>query len=173
MKTLHLLRHAKSSWKDAALADHERPLSKRGRETAKTLGRYLRREKIKPDLAVCSTAVRARETLAPIRKKTKLRKVVLEDGIYEVPQEHLWERILTLPEKAESVLLIGHNPALQELALELADAESRARFPAIEAKFPTGAMATFSFEGTWKELRPNGAALAAFTTPKDIGRKHG
>jgi len=173
MKTLHLLRHAKSSWKDAALDDHERPLSKRGRETAKTLGRYLRREKIKPDLAVCSTAVRARETLAPIRKKTKLRKVVLEDGIYEVAQEHLWERIRALPKNAKSVLLIGHNPALQELALELADADSRALFPAIEAKFPTGAMATFRFKGAWKELRPNGAALVAFTTPKDIAREGG
>jgi phosphohistidine phosphatase len=173
MKTLHLLRHAKSSWKDAALDDHERPLSKRGRETAKMLGRYLRREKIKPDVVVCSSAVRATETLAPIRKKTKPRKIVLEDGIYEAPQQKLWERILTLPEKAESVLLIGHNPALQELALELADAESRARFPAIEAKFPTGAIATFRLKGAWKELRPNGAALAEFTTPKGIARKGG
>jgi phosphohistidine phosphatase len=133
----------------------------------------MQQEKIKPDLVVCSTAVRAMETLAPIRKKTKLRKVVLEDGIYEVPQEHLWERIRSLPKNAKSVLLIGHNPALQELALELADAESRALFPAIEAKFPTGAMATFRFKGAWKELRPNGAALAAFTTPKDIARKGG
>ena len=99
--------------------------------------------------------------------------MVLEDGIYEVPQEHLWERIRALPKNAKSVLLIGHNPALQELALELADADSRALFPAIEAKFPTGAMATFRFKGAWKELRPNGAALAAFTTPKGIARKGG
>jgi arginase family enzyme len=119
MKTLHLLRHGKSSWKDEALDDHERPLSRRGRETAKALVRYLRRGKIKPDLVVCSTAVRATETLAPIRKKTKLRKVVLEDGIYEVPQEHVWDRIRALPKNAKTVLLIGHNPALQELALEL------------------------------------------------------
>ena len=119
MKTLHLLRHAKSSWKDTALADHERPLSKRGRETAKTLGRYLRREKIKPDLVVCSTAVRATETLAPIRKKTKLRQVVMEARIYEAPQQKLWKRIRSLPKNAKSVLLIGHNPALQELALPI------------------------------------------------------
>jgi phosphohistidine phosphatase len=69
MKTLHLLRHAKSSWKDPALDDHERPLSKRGRETAKMIGAYLRREKIRPDMVVCSTAVRTRQTLALIPRK--------------------------------------------------------------------------------------------------------
>ena len=104
MKTLHLLRHAKSSWKDEALDDHERPLSKRGRETAKALGRYLRREKIKPDLVVCSTAVRATETLAPIRKKTKLRKVVLEGWIHEAPQQKPWKRIRALLKSAKKRL---------------------------------------------------------------------
>ena len=171
MKTLHLLRHAKSSWKDQALNDHERPLNKRGRKTAKLLGAYLRQAKIRPDLVVCSSAVRARETLAPISKKIKLPKVVLEKGIYEVPEQKLWKRIRALPENAESVLLIGHNPALHELALALADAGLRAHSPSLEAKFPTGAIATFHFEGAWKELRPNGAILAAFTTPKDIAHR--
>jgi phosphohistidine phosphatase len=171
MKTLHLLRHAKSSWKDAALDDHERPLSKRGRETAKMIGAYLRREKIRPDVVVCSSAVRARQTLAPISKEIKPPKVELKKEIYEVPQQKLWKHIWTLPENADCVLLIGHNPALHDLALALADAESRAQMPQIEVKFPTGAMATFRFDGTWKELRPNGAALSAFTTPKDISRE--
>jgi phosphohistidine phosphatase len=171
MKTLHLLRHAKSSWKDPALDDHERPLSKRGRETAKIIGAYLRREKIRPDLVVCSSAVRARQTLAPISKEIKLPKVVLEKEIYEVPQRKLWKVIWTLPETAECVLMIGHNPAFHELALALADAKSRAHLPSIEAKFPTGAMATFRFDGAWKELRPSGAAVSAFTSPKDIAHK--
>jgi phosphohistidine phosphatase len=171
MKTLHLLRHAKSSWKDPALDDHERPLSKRGRETAKMIGAYLRREKIRPDIVVCSTAVRARQTLAPISKEIKPSKVVLKKGIYAVPQQKLWKHISTLPENADCVLLIGHNPALHDLALALATPKSRARLPSIEAKFPTGAMATFRFDGTWKGLRPNGAALSAFTCPKDIARK--
>ncbi len=171
MKTLHLLRHAKSSWKDSALDDHERPLSKRGRETAKMIGAYLRREKIRPDMMVCSSAVRARQTLAPISKEIKARKVVFEKGIYDVPQRKLWKLIWTLPENADCVLMIGHNPAFHELALALADAKSRTRLPPIEAKFPTGAMATFRFDGAWKELRPNGAAVSAFTSPKDIARK--
>lgn len=171
MKTLHLLRHAKSSWKDPALDDHERPLNKRGRETAKLIGAYLRRAKIRPDVVLCSTAVRAKQTLAPISKEIKPPKVVLKRGIYEVAQRKLWKHIWTLPESADCVLMIGHNPALHDLALALADAKSRKRLPPPEAKFPTGALVSFSVDGAWKELRPNGATLLSFTSPKDIARK--
>src|ERR1700716_4011728 len=69
MKSLHLLRHAKSSWKDPGLNDHDRPLSKRGRQTAKMMAAYLRRAKIAPDLVICSTAMRARQTLDPIARE--------------------------------------------------------------------------------------------------------
>ena len=78
MKTLHLLRHAKSSWKDPGLDDHDRPLSRRGRETARGIAAYLRRAKIAPDLVICSTAVRARQTLDPIAKAIKPPKVARE-----------------------------------------------------------------------------------------------
>ena len=83
MKSLHLLRHAKSSWKDPGRNDHDRPLSKRGRQTAKMMAAYLRRAKIAPDLVICSTAMRARQTLDPIAKAKKPPKVVLE-------RESLW-----------------------------------------------------------------------------------
>jgi phosphohistidine phosphatase len=87
MKTLHLLRHAKSSWKDRGLDDRDRPLSKRCRETARAIAAYLRRAKIAPDLVICSTAVRARQTLDPIAKAIKPPKVILEREIYEVAQK--------------------------------------------------------------------------------------
>ena len=119
MKSLHLLRHAKSSWKDPGLNDHDRPLSKRGRQTAKMMAAYLRRAKIAPDLVICSTAMRARQTLDPIAKAKKPPKVVLEREIYGGAQRALWEQLWNLPESAKSVLLIGHNPALQDLALNL------------------------------------------------------
>jgi phosphohistidine phosphatase len=171
MKTLHLLRHAKSSWKDTALEDHERPLSKRGREVAKTMAKYLRRAKVAPDIVLCSTAVRAKQTLDPIAKRLRPARVVFERGIYEVPQRKLWKYLWALPEKAESLLMIGHNPGVHELALALADTESRKHLPPPGGKFPTGAMATFSFDGAWKELRPNGAHLTLFTQPKEIASK--
>jgi phosphohistidine phosphatase len=168
MKSLHLLRHAKSSWKDPGLNDHDRPLSKRGRQTAKMMAAYLRRAKIAPDLVICSTAMRARQTLNPIAKAKKPPKVVLEREIYGGAQRALWEQLWNLPESAKSVLLIGHNPALQDLALELAHADLNKLPASAGGKFPTGAMASFRFDGAWKALEPHGAVLASYITPKAI-----
>jgi phosphohistidine phosphatase len=170
MKTLHLLRHAKSSWKDPGLDDHDRPLSKRGRETARAIATYLRRAKIAPDLVICSTAVRARQTLDPIAKAIKPPKVILEREIYEVAQEKTWK----LPESADCVLLIGHNPGLHDLALALANADSGELVPPRGGKFPTGAMASFRFDGAWKAVQPHSAVLYSYMTPKAMkkeGRK--
>jgi phosphohistidine phosphatase len=111
MKSLYLLRHAKSSWRDPGLNDHDRPLSKRGQQTAKTVAAYLRRAKIVPDLVICSTAKRAQQTLGPI---TKVKKP---------PKRRTCTMGTPLPESANSVLLIGDNPAVHDLALKLADAD--------------------------------------------------
>ncbi len=168
MKTFHLLRHAKSSWKDVDLADHERPLTKRGRATAKAIARYMKRSRIEPDVVLCSTAVRAKETLAPIAKRLKPAKVVFESGIYEVPQRQLWKYLRDLPKKADTVLMIGHNPGLHNFALALAGPDSATSLPPPQAKFPTGALATFSFEGRWKDLRPHRARLVSFVRPREL-----
>jgi phosphohistidine phosphatase len=179
MKSLYLLRHAKSSWKALGLNDHDRPLNKRGRQTAKMMAAYLRRAKIAPDLVICSTALRARQTLDPIIKAAKKPpKIVLVRGIHEGAQRTLWEQLWNIPESAKSVLLIGHNPALHEVALELAPADLNKLLPSASEKFPTGAMASFCFDGAWKALEPHGAVLASFITPKPIAelshdrRKH-
>jgi phosphohistidine phosphatase len=171
MKTLHLLRHAKSSWKHADLDDHERPLSKRGRQTAKSIAADLRRAKIAPDLVICSTAVRARQTLDPIGKALKPPKVVLERGLYEVAQQKIWKHLWKLPESADCVLLIGHNPGLHDLALELADADSAKLVPPRGGKFPTGALASFRFDGAWKAIQPHSAVLLSFTRPKAMKKE--
>src|SRR6266851_6276958 len=171
MKILHLFRHAKSSWKHADLDDHERPLSKRGRKTAKSIAAELRRAKIAPDLVICSTAVRARQTLDPIGKVLKPPKVVLERGLYEVAQQKIWKHLWSLPESAECVLVIGHNPGLHDLALELADAASAKLVPPRGGKFPTGAMASFRFDGAWKAMQPHTAVLFSFTRPKAMKKE--
>jgi phosphohistidine phosphatase len=173
MKSLHLLRHAKSSWKDPGLNDHDRPLSKRGRQTAKMMAAYLRRVKIAPDLVICSTAMRAQQTLDPIAKAKKPPKVVLVSEIYGGAQRVLWGQLWNLPESAKSVLLIGHNPALHDLALELAHADLNKLLPSPSGKFPTGAMASFCFDGAWEELEPHGAVLTSFITPKAMRRLPG
>ena len=169
MKSLYLLRHAKSSWKDPGLNDHDRPLNKRGRQTAKMMAAYFRRAKIAPDLVICSTAVRAQQTLDPIIKATKKPpKIVLVRGIHEGAQRTLWEQLWNLPESAKSVLLIGHNPALRDLALELAHTDLNKLLSSAGGKFPTGAMASFRFDGAWKALEPRGALLTSFITPNSI-----
>jgi phosphohistidine phosphatase len=167
MKSLYLLRHAKSSWKDPGLNDHDRPLSKRGRQAAKMMARYFRRSKITPDLIICSTARRAQQTLDPIIKDAKKSpKVILESEIYGGTQQGLWEQLWNIPQSAKSVLLIGHNPALHDLAVELAQADQL--LPFAGEKFPTCAMARFRFDGAWKALEPHGAVLTSFITPKTI-----
>jgi phosphohistidine phosphatase len=169
MKSLHLLRHAKSSWKDPGLDDHDRPLSRRGRQTAKVMAAYLRRAKIAPDLVICSSATRAQQTLDPIIKAAKKPPtIVLVKEIHAGAQRALWEQLWNLPESANSVLLIGHNPALYDLALELAHADLNNLLPSAGGNFPTGAMASFRFDGAWKALEPHGAVLASFITPKAI-----
>ena len=168
MKTLYLLRHAKSSWKNPGLDDLDRPLNKRGRETAKTMAAYLRRAKISPDVVLCSTAVRAKQTLEPIAKAIKPPRVAFESRIYGVAQPELLKYLRGLPESVECAVMIGHNPGLHDLALALAEAESRKHLPPAEGKFPTGAMATFRFDGAWKELRSNGATVLSFTSPKKV-----
>ncbi len=171
MKSLYILRHAKSSWKDPGLGDHDRPLNKRGRQAAKIVAMYLGRSEISPDLVICSTATRAKQTLAPIVRAINPPKVILERKIFGATQKELWEQLWNIPKSAKSVLLIGHNPALQNLALELARTEKP--LPFAGNKFPTAAMACFRFRGAWKALEPQGAELISFITPKtiaDIGK---
>ena len=164
MKRLYLLRHAKSSWKDSSLADHDRPLAGRGRRASKAMARHLRDEGISPDLVLCSSARRARETLDRIESALDSPTVVVEPELYGASGRALLDRLRRVPDSAESVMLIGHNPAMQDLALDLAPGASE-----LAEKFPTGALATLTFAGsTWGELDSGGAELVALVKPRDL-----
>src|SRR5262245_6241843 len=116
MKHLYLLRHAKSSWKDTSLPDHDRPLAGRGRRAAKAIAGHLREQGIEPELVLCSTARRARETLERIEPALGASALCLEDELYAAGAPALLERLRSVPDPVGSVMLIGHNPALEELA---------------------------------------------------------
>ena len=103
-------------------------------------------------------------TLDPIVKATNPRKVILEKKIYGGTQEELWEQLWGIPKSARAVLLIGHNPALHGFALELA--KTGKPLPFAGEKFPTCAVASYRFRGAWKALKPHGAKLISFVTPK-------
>jgi phosphohistidine phosphatase len=162
MKRVYLLRHAKSSWKDPDLADHDRPLAGRGRRAAKAMAGHIRKRGIDPDLVLCSTARRARETLERIEPALGRGGVRVERELYGASAGELLERVRRLPDDVESVLLIGHNPGMHDLVGRLAGEAPE--------KFPTAALATLTIAGSkWSELGPGGAELTDLTRPRDLG----
>jgi phosphohistidine phosphatase len=161
---LFLLRHTKSSWDDPGLADHDRPLAPRGRRAAKRMGRYLHDEGIAPELVLCSSARRARETLELVCPPGRIQ---LEPELYGASADELVGRLRLVPDDVRSVMLIGHNPAMQDLALLLAG--GGAELARVERKFATGAVATLTLDGGWHALRPGCAELTGFVRPKDLG----
>ena len=166
MKTLYLLRHAKSSWDDAALADRDRPLAPRGRKAARLIAEHLRRDGIVPALVLCSAARRTRETLEAIEPALGGADIEVERDLYGASAGELLERLHAVSEGVESVMLIGHNPSIQSLALNLAGTGDD--LDAIAQKYPTGALATLTFEVSWRELERDGAELAGFVRPRDL-----
>lgn len=166
-RRLYLLRHAKSSWADHGLADHDRPLARRGRRAAKAIGRHLRDQGIEPELVLCSTARRARETLERIEPAR--RAVRLEHELYGAEPGALLVRLQEIPAAVRSVMVIGHNPGLQQLAVFLARPGPEVR--QLEAKFPTAAVATLAFRGSgWGALDRGTAQLVDFVRPRDLER---
>ena len=116
MLTLYLLRHAKSSWDDASQRDFERPLSPRGREAAALIGEFVQEKGIDFDLVLVSTAVRTRETIELVKERAKFRgEVRYDERIYEATVSQLLDVISQVDSDRESVLLVGHNPGIQEL----------------------------------------------------------
>jgi phosphohistidine phosphatase len=169
MSQLTLLRHAKSSWADTGQEDRERPLAPRGRKAARRLAGYVRDEGIHPDLVLCSPAARATETLDLVRPGLgQDADVRVEEALYGAGASELLDRLRQLPESVGWVMLVGHNPGLQQLAVHLArDGPLRER---ARSHFPTGALATLRLRSaTWAELGPGQADLVAWVAPRELG----
>src|SRR3954454_11353376 len=128
MKHLLLLRHAKSSWKDRELADHDRPLAPRGRRATKLIAEHLRQQSVMPAVVLCSSARRTRETLERIAPALGEEVPVrIERELYAASEQGLLERLRGLEDGVESVLVIGHNPGLQRLRASLPGGRAGAR----------------------------------------------
>jgi phosphohistidine phosphatase len=171
MKRLLLLRHAKSSWDDPALDDFDRPLASRGRKAAERMGRELASRNWLPQLALVSPAARTRETW-------ELVAAVLPDSVpadffdtlYEATAEDMLSEIQRTPKAIKMLLVLGHNPGLEDLAKQLAGDDSEAKaLKRLHEKFPTAALARFDFDGKWVELGLGRARLTHFLRPKDLG----
>ncbi|QPC93842.1 histidine phosphatase family protein [Mesorhizobium sp. INR15] len=167
MKQLLLLRHAKSSWDDPALADFDRPLAPRGIKAAKLMGRELAARDWLPDLALVSPALRTRETWRLVSAEVPA-PVEFADELYDASSDTLLKALQRTPGFVGVLLLLGHNPGMEGLTKQLAGQGSDAKaMRKVEEKFPTAALARFVLDGDWAGL--SSARLTHCLWPKDLG----
>jgi phosphohistidine phosphatase len=167
--TLSLLRHAKSSRDDATLADFDRPLSERGQRDAPRMGTWLASASV-PELVLCSTARRTQQTLALMRPALPATvKVKLTKTLYLAEANVLVKAVRAAPPEVRHVLLIGHNPGLEDMARELIGKGDAALRAALATKFPSAGCAVVTFEAkTWREIGPGQGTLVRWMTPKTL-----
>ncbi|WP_049577539.1 SixA phosphatase family protein [Streptomyces sp. SBT349] len=160
-----LLRHAKADWPQ--VSDHDRPLAERGRKDAPMAGRWLAGAGVTPDLALCSTAARARETwklCAP--ELPKRPKTVYDERLYEASLGELIAVINGTDDAFTDLMLVGHNPAVHALADALAgQADGDTRDTMNRGGFPTSSVAVLTLTGGWKAVEGGTARLVAFWSP--------
>jgi phosphohistidine phosphatase len=171
VKTVLLLRHAKSAWGDAGVTDHDRPLNPRGKRAAEVMANYLVAKAPRPDLILCSTATRTRQTLAALmeRQPPPTPPVVFESGLYLASEDALLDRLRALPGTIGTVLMIGHNDGMGQLANALAAHGRAALLASLRNGFPTGALAVLTIEvERWTALQTGAATLSAFARPRDL-----
>ncbi len=161
VKTLLILRHAKSSWKDPGLADHERPLNKRGRRDAPRMGERMREEGLCPDLLISSTATRARQTADRLAATCGYEgTIALDPELYHGSAGAYLQAAHGAPLDADTVLLVGHNPSIEEAVWMLTGRHER---------MPTAALARIEFDvDGWGELRATEGRLQSVWRPKEI-----
>jgi len=167
LRRLVVLRHAKSAW-PPGVPDHERPLAPRGRRDAPAAGRALAEADCLPDLALCSTAVRARQTweLAAAQWGTP-PSLRLDPRLYAADVADLLAAVQEVPPHVRTLLLVGHNPGLEELVLELAGDGIDDALERVRTKFPTSAIAVLAWHGdSWKSLALGTALLTDMTVPR-------
>lgn len=170
MRQLLLLRHAKSSWDDAALPDRDRPLNPRGRRAAAAMREAMRELGLSPDMVLVSTARRTLETLEALEPWDEAPLIEPMDSLYLADPFQLSAALHGVAETVRSVLLIGHNPGLHDFAVSLAGPRAMSSGGtaerALAAGFPTAALAEFAIPGAWWDLREGSGRLVRFLTPR-------
>ena len=174
MRTVLLLRHAKSSWDTLSLPDYDRPLAKRGQKAAPLIGAAIARLDLTPDLILCSGAARTRETLALALPAlgTPEPEVIYDDAIYMAPPAALMTLLRKLPTGSnapKTVMVVGHNPGLEELSELLVGGGDADAQELMAEKFPTGALAVFTFDAPqWADIALGTGKLSHFITPAHL-----
>jgi len=170
MATLLLLRHAKSSWDDPGLSDFDRPLADRGRRAAPRVGRYIAGQHLSPDLVLCSTAARARETLELVLPELpKAPEVRYLEKLYFASAPDLRREIRGQAGDVDVLMLVGHNPSIESLANALIKAGDERDVERMATKYPTAALAVIDFDFEyWRDIDPGTGFLREFVVPKSL-----
>jgi len=173
VKRLLLLRHAKTEPAGPAIDDHERELMARGRADAPKLGRYIAAQGYTPDLILSSTSRRTVETVELLTEAFSAQRVDYLEALYLAEPELILSIIRLAPDKMQSVMVVGHNPGLEQLATALArepvKRKERDRFDLIEEKFPTSALAVLDFDtARWRDVAAGQGTLKDFVRPRDL-----
>jgi phosphohistidine phosphatase len=165
-RRLLLIRHAKSSWNDSSLTDRERPLAGRGRKAATLMGTHLRNEGLRPAVVLCSPSRRTRETLELLKFPGAEVTYLVE--LYGASAGDLLASAREVRDDAEVVAVVGHNPGVQDLSIELARGDAAADAVRLRQKFPTCAVAIFDVDSGWRDIATGRVRLASFVVPKDL-----
>ncbi len=170
MLTLSLLRHAKSSWADPSQDDFDRPLNERGDEAAPRMGAFMARNRIAPDLILCSAAIRTRQTLAHVLPHLPAKtEVGYEESLYLATAIELLALVRKTKAAVSHLMLVGHDPGMHDLATRLAGSGDPALLSALAAKFPTSGLAVLAFDArAWSGVELGAGRLVLFMTPKRL-----
>ncbi|CAA7627200.1 histidine phosphatase family protein [Magnetospirillum sp. UT-4] len=174
MRTLYLLRHAKSSWDDPAADDFDRPLNGRGRRAAQRMAQYLTERRICPALVLCSAAARTRATYDLLGAALAGAPVSFEQGLYEASLQDLSARLRRVEDGIASVMVIGHNPGMERLGAFLAGGGEAAALERLRTKYPTCTLAVLETGiARWSGIDQGDFRLAAFIRPRDLDKDLG
>lgn len=170
MKTLILMRHAKSAWDSPNLADIDRPVAPRGAAATAKMVPWLKKQKLGPQLILCSTARRARDTLEIIRPALpKTVKTRLMREIYMALPRELLTCLAKAPDTLDEVMMVGHNPGMHDFASWLIGSGEKVAVADLRKKFPTAAVAVITFDtAKWSSVDRDSGTLTAFVTPKSL-----
>jgi len=170
VKRLTVLRHAKSSWGDTKLDDFDRPLNDRGRQAARRMGREIKRRTMRFDLVLASTAARVRETLDCVQEKYDFDAPIrFEPLIYMAAADTLLSIVRDIPDEVSSAMLVGHNPGLEQLLLELTRDDKEGLRAGVREKYPTGALAAVELPAKkWADVEENSGEVKNLILPREL-----
>lgn len=170
MKTILLLRHAKSSWADPEIEDHDRPLNARGMAACPVIGAWLRDHGYGPDVVLCSSSRRTRQTVEELRKTVPdLPGPDIDPDLYHAMPDAMLARLNALPDSAGTVLLVGHQPGLGSLLRLLSDGQEKRRCRRAFEHFPTASVAVLRADiDHWSDLGYGRAQFVDFAKPREL-----